>query len=102
MKTSLRLLAASALAVPGFVFSPAASLQAQECGCQPAYRIVNKVVYDEVPVTQYRVEYENRIEEREVTSTRPVWETEQRTRKIRVAKPVTETSTREERYFTLK
>src|SRR4029078_7099393 len=68
MKTA-RFLAASALAAGAFVFSPAASLQAQECGCQPAYRIVNKVVYDEVPVTQYRVEYENRIEEREVTST---------------------------------
>lgn len=102
MKTSLRLLAASALAVPSFVFSPAASLQAQQCGCQPAYRIVNKVVYDDVEVTQYRVEYENQIEEREVTSTKPVFETEQRTRRIRVARPVTETSIREEKYYTLK
>jgi hypothetical protein len=102
MKNALRFLAGSALAMPAIVFSPAATLRAQECGCQPAYRVVNKVVYDEVPVTQYRVEYETQIEEREVTSTKPVYETEQRVRKYRVARPVVETATREERYFTLK
>ncbi|MFN0021625.1 MAG: hypothetical protein ACKVP0_25540 [Pirellulaceae bacterium] len=102
MKNALRFLAASALAVPAIVFSPAATLRAQDCFCQPAYRVVNKVIYDEVPVTQYRVEYETQIEEREVTSTKPVYETEQRVRKYRVAHPILETATREERYFTLK
>ncbi len=102
MKTALRFLAASALAVPAIVFSPAASLRAQDCFCQPAYRVVNKVVYDDVAVTQYRVEYETQIEEREVTSTKPVYETEQRVRTRRVARPVVETSTREEKFYTLK
>src|SRR5438067_184696 len=107
MKTALRYLAASALALPAVVFSPgmfppSTSLRAQECGCQPAYRIVNKVVYDDVQVTQYRVEFETQIEEREITETKPVYETEQRVRKYRVARPVVETSTREEKYYTLK
>ena len=99
MKTSYRFLASLAT---GSLCLFTASLPAQDCFCQPAYRIVNKVICEQEPVTQYRVEYETVLEERQVTSTRPVYETEMRVRKFRVAKPVVETSTREEKFYVLK
>jgi len=73
--------------------TPAAQAQ---CGC--GYQIVNKVVYDQVPVTSYRLEYETIMEEQPVTTLRPEWTEEVRERRYTVARPVTETATREERF----
>ncbi|HZL87699.1 MAG TPA: hypothetical protein VFB96_04930 [Pirellulaceae bacterium] len=95
MNTALRLFA---LALPAVLVS---SVHAHDC-CMPCERIVSRVVYEEVPYTACRIEYETVTEQRQVTTQRPVYETEQRVRRYRVAKPVTETATREERFFTLK
>lgn len=76
---------------------------AQSCGgCGTTYKIVTQTVYDEQPVTAWRLEYERKEVPKEVTTYRPVWETEQRERVYTVAKPVTETSEREERYTVMK
>src|SRR5262245_19917460 len=78
------------LAVALLVLSGAA-LEARsalaQCGC--GYQIVNKVVYDQVPVTAYRLEYETVTEERQVTTLRPEWTEEMRERRYMVARPVT-------------
>lgn len=101
MKTAYRFLAGTLLAIPAWALSPA-SLIAQDCSCGPAYRVVNKVIYDQEPLTCYRVEYDTVLEDRQVTTSRPVFETEMRVRRFRVAKPVIETATREEKFFVLK
>lgn len=72
---------------------------AAQCGGCTSYQVVNKVVYDQVPVTTYRLEYETVMEEQQVTTLRPEWTEEVRERRYTVAKPVTETATREERYL---
>lgn len=54
------------------------------------YRLETQTVYEQQPVTVYRLRWED--VEREVTTHRPVWENETRIR--RVAKSVPETSTR--------
>jgi len=59
-------------------------------------------VYEEQPVTTYRLQYETVMRPREVTSYRPVWTTEVRERRYRVAKPVMETSERQETYTVLR
>jgi hypothetical protein len=64
----------------------------------PAYRIVNRIVYDQQPVTTYRLEHEIVYREQQVTTQKPVWETEMRVRRVTVQKPVFETSTRTERF----
>jgi hypothetical protein len=74
---------------------------AQTCGCA-SYQIVNKVVYDQVPVTAYRLEYETVMDEQQVTTLRPEWTEEIRERRHTVAKPVSETATREERFVVRK
>lgn len=78
--------------------SDPAPARGQDCSCT-SYRIVNKTVYDEVPVTTWRLEYETVLEERQVTTQRPEWITENRERRFTVARPVTETATREERFI---
>ena len=50
-----------------------------QCGCA-TYQIVNKIVYDQVPVTTYRLEYETIMEEQQVTTLRPEWIEELRDR----------------------
>jgi hypothetical protein len=76
------------------------SAAAQTCGC--GYQIVNKVVYDQVPVTAYRLEYETILEQQQVTTLRPEWIEEMRERRYTVAKPVSETATREEKFIVRK
>jgi len=83
----------------GTAFLVSGGPAAAQCGCGcPSYQIVNKVVYDQVPVTAYRLEYETLMEEQHVTTLRPEWTEEIRERRYTVAKPVMETATREERY----
>lgn len=96
MYTSLRV---SVLAMIGVVMATPAS--AQDC-CGAPHRTLYSTVYEQQPVTTYRLEYETVFETKQVTVQRPVWETEYRERRYTVAKPVVETSTREERYTVMR
>lgn len=78
-----------------------APASAQDC-CGAPHRTLYSTVYEQQPVTTYRLEYETVFEARQVTVQRPVWETEYRERRYTVAKPVIETSTREERYTVMR
>ena len=73
----------------------------QDC-CTPQRIVYYKTVYEQQPVTAYRLQYETVLQEQPVTVMRPAWVTETRERRYTVAKPVTETSTREERYTVMR
>ncbi|MCY2993965.1 MAG: hypothetical protein NTY19_39740 [Planctomycetota bacterium] len=96
MYTSLRV---SVLALIGAVMAAPAS--AQDC-CGAPHRTLYSTVYEQQPVTTYRLEFETVFETKQITVQRPVWETEYRERRYTVAKPVVETSTREERYTVMR
>jgi hypothetical protein len=84
MNVRSRLFAMPLLFGATLVFGPQAARA--QCGCA-TYQIVNKVVYDQVPVTTYRLEYETIMEEQQVTSLRPEWTEEIRERRWTVARP---------------
>ena len=77
--------------------------------CPPRFRVtvrdvslVPQTIYENRPVTTYRLETETIVEQRPTTTYRPMWETETRQRTYTVLRPVQETSVREERYTVLK
>lgn len=103
MKLTIRFL--SMLAVSGPLFLTGQSLFAQGACCGTptvTQRVVYKTIYEREPVTAYKLQTEQVLEEREITVQTSEWVTEPRQRKYTVAKPVTETETREERYTVLK